>query len=233
MRLTELNRIVKKSLKELFRNIADPLEYSNLKGRVIEYLEDKLKTLPEGSLAPDRVAVYVHPDVIAKHENALKTNINDLGQAVMKFYKAKGLEIRNPSITITVNPDKKLKTNELQLETSVSKGDNVKTVLSKKQCRISCMSGEFEGSEWIIESGEKLRFGRHTLCEVKFSDKRVSREHAELQMDDKGRIFITDTGSGNGTFINDDSKRLKAKKEIKKGSRFRFCTDPGIEFKIY
>ncbi|MFC1492558.1 FHA domain-containing protein [candidate division KSB1 bacterium] len=234
MRLTEINRIVKKSLRQLFRNIADPLEYTNLKGRVIEYLEDKLKTLPEGALAPDRITVLSHPDVIGKHKSALKTNINDLGQAVMKFYKAKGLEIRNPSITITIKPDKKLKTNELQLEASVSSGDEVRTVLSKKQYRISCLSGEFKGNEWIIESGEKLKFGRHQLSNVFFEDKRITRDnHAVIEIDKNGKIFITDTGSSNGTFINGGPDRLKGTKEIKRGSRFSFCTNPAIEFKIY
>jgi pSer/pThr/pTyr-binding forkhead associated (FHA) protein len=51
-----------------------------------------------------------------------------------------------------------------------------------------------------------LSIGRFTypasLTEVRFKSKVVSRYHAEIWVESGGKLFIRDTGSSSGTFIN-------------------------------
>jgi pSer/pThr/pTyr-binding forkhead associated (FHA) protein len=58
-----------------------------------------------------------------------------------------------------------------------------------------------DGSERRLE--EQIAVGRDEVCEVRLGGKTVSRRHALLVQRD-GRWWIADTGSANGTFLNDD-----------------------------
>ncbi|MFT7518032.1 MAG: diguanylate cyclase (GGDEF)-like protein [Kiritimatiellia bacterium] len=46
--------------------------------------------------------------------------------------------------------------------------------------------------------------GRDATCDLTLSDGSVSRNHAALQVDDHGNIYIEDLGSTNGTCVNGD-----------------------------
>src|SRR5688572_7828650 len=58
------------------------------------------------------------------------------------------------------------------------------------------------GERWYLES--ETRIGRGELCEVRIPDPRVSREHAEVIRRSDDSYWISDLGSTNGTFVNDD-----------------------------
>ena len=47
-----------------------------------------------------------------------------------------------------------------------------------------------------------LHIGRATTNDIVISDQTVSRQHAQLIVDDLGQATIVDLGSGNGTFVN-------------------------------
>ena len=44
--------------------------------------------------------------------------------------------------------------------------------------------------------------GRDGICEVVLDDLKASRQHARIQLDEKGEYVIEDLGSKNGTLIN-------------------------------
>ena len=58
-----------------------------------------------------------------------------------------------------------------------------------------------DGSERRLEAQSTV--GRDEVCEVRVEGRTVSRRHALLVRRD-GRWWIADTGSANGTFLNDD-----------------------------
>lgn len=58
-----------------------------------------------------------------------------------------------------------------------------------------------DGSERRLERQSAV--GRDDVCEVHLEGKTVSRRHALLVQRD-GRWWVADTGSANGTFLNDD-----------------------------
>ena len=48
---------------------------------------------------------------------------------------------------------------------------------------------------------ETLRIGRGSAADVRLADRTVSRLHAEVVVTGRGRFFVTDRGSGGGTWV--------------------------------
>lgn len=53
--------------------------------------------------------------------------------------------------------------------------------------------------------------GREETCDIKLSDRSVSRVHAELQLLDNGDFYVTDCNSSQGTFVEQDGGRTPVK----------------------
>lgn len=56
----------------------------------------------------------------------------------------------------------------------------------------------------------------------------VSREHAEI-WSDEGRLYVTDIGSTNGTFVNDSRVGIDEQHELRRGDRVRFASRLVVE----
>ena len=54
-----------------------------------------------------------------------------------------------------------------------------------------------------------LRVGRGDDCEIRLSDKSVSRRHAELFINRSGRMYLLDCNSSYGTFLYSKGKKKK------------------------
>lgn len=83
---------------------------------------------------------------------------------------------------------------------------------------------------------EKKTFGRDPACSISIAEAGVSRRHAELVRSDTG-FRITDTGSTNGTFVNDEpisSHDLATGDNIRVGSHiFKFLATGSMEAKYH
>jgi len=72
----------------------------------------------------------------------------------------------------------------------------------------------------ILEKGKSYVIGRELDCQIRLNDKHVSRHHARIDVGRGGKITITDVGSSNGTFVNEE--RISGTKEIEKEDLVRF-----------
>ena len=74
--------------------------------------------------------------------------------------------------------------------------------------------------------------GRDETCELSIRDTSISRRHCEIRKTPAG-FFISDLGSTNGTFVNDEEIKeclLKAGDQIRMGNRiFKFMTSNQFE----
>jgi hypothetical protein len=69
-----------------------------------------------------------------------------------------------------------------------------------------------------IELGDRTRIGRHGAIDLKLLDPKVSRQHADIEIQGT-TCRITDLNSSNGTFVN--GRRLTEPKELKHGDAIK------------
>ncbi|MGA7229094.1 MAG: FHA domain-containing protein [Acidimicrobiia bacterium] len=100
---------------------------------------------------------------------------------------------------------------------------------------------EFEGYALVVEKGPRAGMtymlpagnttvGRHPESDIFLNDVTVSRQHCRFVISD-GELKVEDSGSTNGTYVNDarvDSARLQAGDEVLVG-RFHFVVAHGDE----
>lgn len=73
---------------------------------------------------------------------------------------------------------------------------------------------------WELFPGKHI-IGRKTTCEFTILDNTISRQHAQISIDDDGlSITVEDLNSHNGTFIN--GERLNGSVQVKIGDRIQF-----------
>ena len=60
--------------------------------------------------------------------------------------------------------------------------------------------GELEGQRWIIDQNRTI-IGRGTNCEIVLPERRISRQHAQIERDG-GSYWLRDLGSKNRTYVN-------------------------------
>ncbi len=72
-------------------------------------------------------------------------------------------------------------------------------------------------SIWLVD--ERISIGRDKSNKVVINDEGVSVFHAELRLED-GKLFIWDSGSVNGTFVN--GEKITGKREVNAGDVIRF-----------
>lgn len=90
---------------------------------------------------------------------------------------------------------------------------------------IRFLSGSLEGRQQrlVLSEGQSLRLGRNTDADIKFSDElddSVSGVHAEIRFE-KGRLFLVDQRSTNGTYLNNAPCPPLQKIAVPDGARIR------------
>jgi pSer/pThr/pTyr-binding forkhead associated (FHA) protein len=81
-------------------------------------------------------------------------------------------------------------------------------------------SGDF----WPLTGGRHTigRFGSSDGLEIPLQDPTISSRHAAIIVDpSSGSIVVEDTGSTNGTFINDEHIGHSGRRELRDGDRLR------------
>ena len=77
----------------------------------------------------------------------------------------------------------------------------LKTIAPKHEPYLIQISGRETGQMHPLK-GRRVRIGREPQCEIVLDDPHISRNHAEVQSFDDGKIVLRDLGSTNGIFVN-------------------------------
>lgn len=81
-------------------------------------------------------------------------------------------------------------------------------------------SGDF----WPLTGGRLIvgRFGTGDGLDIALQDPTISSRHGAIVVDGAGSVSIEDTGSTNGTFVNDEHIGYGGRRELRDGDRIRF-----------
>jgi pSer/pThr/pTyr-binding forkhead associated (FHA) protein len=81
------------------------------------------------------------------------------------------------------------------------------------------------GDFWALQGG-RMAVGRASSGEsidIPLADPTISSRHAAIVIDGgSGAIVVEDTGSTNGTFVNDEHLGFNGRRELRDGDRVRF-----------
>lgn len=79
------------------------------------------------------------------------------------------------------------------------------------------------GAFWPLYSGKTAvgRAGSGEQLDIEINDPTTSSRHCILTSDAPGRMTIQDTGSTNGTFVNDQAIGYQGTAELRDGDRIR------------
>ena len=84
---------------------------------------------------------------------------------------------------------------------------------------------------FTLEPGRRLSVGRTKANDITLDHTSVSKMHASLMLTSEGKLVIADTGSTNGTYLNDERIAYGKAIEIFSGDRVKFGTiDVKLEF---
>ena len=87
------------------------------------------------------------------------------------------------------------------------------------------------GRRLTLVEGCPLRLGRQDdweTSEVFREAMNISREHAVLRFD-RGRLLVTDTGSSNGTYVDDQRLPPNHEYELREGQRLRLASNVAVD----
>lgn len=83
----------------------------------------------------------------------------------------------------------------------LSLGDRKEDLISQRSCRLEIKAGPDKGRKLKLTK-DLVRIGKKEDCELRISDKTVSRNHVEIKQVENAYL-LRDLGSTNGTYIND------------------------------
>jgi pSer/pThr/pTyr-binding forkhead associated (FHA) protein len=82
-----------------------------------------------------------------------------------------------------------------------------------------------QGDFWALNGGRKTigRANSGEQVDIPLADATISSRHAALVIDGAaGTVQIEDTGSTNGTFVNEEHIGFNGKRELRDGDKIRF-----------
>jgi pSer/pThr/pTyr-binding forkhead associated (FHA) protein len=82
-----------------------------------------------------------------------------------------------------------------------------------------------QGDFWALNGGRKTigRANSGEQVDIPLSDATISSRHAALVVDGvAGTVQIEDTGSTNGTFVNEEHIGFNGKRDLRDGDKIRF-----------
>jgi len=110
---------------------------------------------------------------------------------------------------------------EKTIITKVTKLDEI----SQKQAYILFLSGPLIGKLFQLKEGLTV-IGRAPDADIEINDARISRHHVRIEVDE-GKVFASDMGSTNGTFVN--GARI-SKRELADGDKLQISSQIVFKF---
>lgn len=228
---TVINQKIKKLIEPGW--IYSSVNQDRLIQRLSETIDKNLQKDRGAFIAPDRFEVYVNNSVFqeAKHASKIRPLEENLANAVKRHIETQGYAVFQPEFSVILKADALLDKRDINLRCLFSEGDELVYLERKKQFVLSIISGTGLGQSWTLVPSNVYIIGREN-ADIEIDQDTVSMHHAKLEVSRDGKITITDTGSQNGTFVDDEETSITQPRALKSGNRFQLCRLNPVVFKL-
>ncbi len=203
-------RLVERPSARLFRARLQPVQILR---RIERAMEAERRVAGGRNLVPDRFRVRLNPADVAAL-GGLETMAEDLASGALRFARGHGYSVRDrPRVSLQADPT--IGPGEIAVGSAFSPPGGDRQVAAAdagtrtfevpvvRAPRVRLEIHEPRRAPRQLELGvQPMSIGRASDCDLVLVDGRVSRHHARLRPRD-GVIVLTDLGSTNGTFVND------------------------------
>jgi hypothetical protein len=204
-------RLVERPSARLFRTKVRPIHVLR---RIERAMEADRRFVGGREIVPDQYRVRLNPGDLAAL-GGLESVAEDLASGALRFARSHGYTLRERP-RVELHAEAAIRTGEIEVSDAFSPplaaaalahGGDVGTRMFEipvvRSPRVELEIREpRRGPRRVEIGGEPMSIGRASDCDLVLADGRVSRYHARLRPRD-GVIVLTDLGSTNGTFVND------------------------------
>ena len=222
--INNIDHILKNLIYSLFWWFIDPLEHERLYGQLVDVIERNLDANdPDRLVAPDNFDVTVNNKIFIKHAHSIKKLESSVADRLQKYVANKDYEITQPKIKIQIISSATVSKRKAQINYWFSAEDESEIAIRPKQYKLKVKSGEGQGMFWNLKPGNTYAIGRLSSLDICLPFDNISKQQASLSFFTEDNIKISDQGSANGTFINDETEPIKESRRLKFTDKIKFC----------
>jgi hypothetical protein len=216
---------IKKALYLIFWRFIDPLESDRLYSQLVDVLERNLDASdPEKLVAPDHFQVFVNNAIFIKHAHSINKLATLVRDRMQKYVANKDYELQQPKIALEITSSATVSKKNADIRCWFSSEDaEGESKVRQKPLTLKVISGKGTGNSWDLQLGKTYVIGRFPTCDICLPFKNISKTQAAFSILADGKIKLTDEGSTNGTFINDERAPVKGSRIILQTDKIQLC----------
>jgi len=223
--INTIDHALKNLIYSLFWWFIDPLENERLYGQLVDVMERNLDvTDPDRLVSPDNFDISVNNKIFIKHAHSIKKLESSVADRLQKYVANKDYELSFPKIKIQIISSATVSKRKAQINCWFSSDDDENGGdIRQRKFTLQVISGEGKGLSWKLKPGNTYNIGRVSSKEICLPFENISKNHAALYFISEDNIKITDQGSANGTFINDETEPIKDSRELQLTDKIKLC----------
>ena len=229
---TTLNNHIKRIIDTVFFKTGDPLSHARLKNGIILALNNYLSKHADDELVPDKFIISVIPSIYRERENELEGITNRLKKEIAKYYIDNDLTLKKSNVDLEFREDFTLGKDRVRILPAVMEEKFIPTILKANNYILEVVYGLENPVKWFLEAGKVYVFGRDENCDCVIIKNNVSRQHFRLIIDDEGSVLIEDLNSANGTYLNENPKKISGKVKVNAGDMVQLCKNDPVLIRI-
>jgi len=229
---TKFNYKIKKFINSIFLRSYDPLNPARLKHSIIDSLNDFLSKSTAKELVPDKFIIAVNPKIYTEKESDLDKITTLLKKEITHYYKDNDIKLNKLKVDIEITEDVMVDTGRIKIIPSITEDKYIDTLIKENNYILETVYGLDKPVKWYLEAGKCYIFGRDETCDCVINKKNVSRQHLRIIIDDEGNMLAEDLNSSNGTYLDDNPKRIFGKVIVKDGDTIQLCKKNPILIRV-
>ncbi|MEF3274270.1 MAG: FHA domain-containing protein [Chloroflexus sp.] len=202
-----MEQIVEGSVARMFRSSIQPVEIAR---RLEKAMESNQKLSVKQVIVPSFYRAYLHPQDFAVFQPIRQQLEQEMATYLSELAAERNFAMLDqPQVILAEDPAVPRRTIQVVAEMGNTQAEPAMTMIMQTER----MSSRATGAFLLLQTGHEqqalpiettiVTIGRGLDNDIILEDTRVSRKHAQLRYRQR-RFWLTDLGSTNGTFVNDE-----------------------------